>query len=466
MTRTTWMARRQGGYVLLIVMVLTAMGMAAALAAFGLAEASGRIAAADAVAERALFAARAGVLDAADRLVWGGLPGLWAGDTVGSFVAAPGDSCSASVVVRRVTTGAAGTSTFEVTARGASGDAAATVHSTLAVRPLGLPRGITVAGDLRAEAALSVSGCGLYAGGDVYGREHVDFCRALEDVPGADGALPHVWPTAAVHAAGRIYAAGAEIHQEGMAEDGDTDACTGEATGQDAWPPSAEVRDLLTAHAVEDVFASTDGTVDLAGLATRLRAHAVVAPQTGSIVVVTSSQEPVVIEGWWPQSKDYPQVTLVVVGDAVIAGGGEDAGVAVRGALMVTGRLRVLTPSLVVGHVAAGRLEVSAPLSVVLPSDWCEEPPPGSLTTRGITAGTAAIEPGMVRDHAAQRVARRRSGVADGEGKTHVGAQCPNDACGCYRRLRPTLSGRAGVPDVQDRRAGVLSEVATMGIVP
>jgi hypothetical protein len=370
------MRRGEQGYVLLAALVAAAMGLAAALAAVALVETAGRIAAADGGAERALMAARAGVADAADRLVWGGLAGLWRGAAEESFDTAVGDVGSAGVTVRHGG-GSSSSAVFEVEARGRSGAAAATDSATVVVRPLGLPRGITVAGDLRAGAALTAVGSGIYVGGDVWGREEIALGTADGGGAGPDRARPDLWPVAAVHADGRIYATGLEVHQAGTVSD-DTDSCSGAASGRDPWPPDAETLALLRAHAVIPWLPPTPGeTVDLAALAARPGVFQAAEPQSGGVLLAGSPGGSVAVSGWWPQ-EDAPQVTLIVEGDAEIVAGAEGAGAAIHGALLVTGELRVTTPTLVAGFLAAGALVTEAPLSVVLMDRWEDQPPPGS----------------------------------------------------------------------------------------
>jgi hypothetical protein len=384
---TAEMRAGERGYVLLAAMVAAAMGLAAALAAMALAETAGRVVAADGGAERALAAARAGVTDAADRLVWGGLSGLWRGIAEGSFDATVGDIGSAGVTVRRAG-GTSAAAVFQVESRGSSGAAAATENETVVVRPLGLPRGITVAGDLRAGAAITADGCGAYVGGDVWGREQVVLGASDGGGAGPDRARPDLWPVAAVHADGRIYADGREIHQAGQVS-GDTDSCGGFASGREVWPPAAETLALFAAHAVTAAsLPLAGGTIDLAELSARWAAARVSEPQSGRILLARPAGGSVAVSGWWPQA-DTSQITLIVEGDAEIVADAGESGAAVHGALLVTGELRVGTPTLVVGFLAAGTLVTEAPLSVVLPGDWEERPPPGSYVAVRTSAPVA-----------------------------------------------------------------------------
>jgi hypothetical protein len=352
-----------------------------------------------------LSAAGAGITDAADRLVWGDLPDLWRGVSEKAFSANYGSSCSAAVVVRRVGDSVVA-GQFEVESRGTSGKAAATERAGFVLEPQGLPRGVTIVADLNVGASLTVAGSGIYAGGDVRGREQIAFVAGADGNTGPDFARPERWPGVAVHADRRIYAGGVEVHQAAVEADGDTDACTGDSAGLDPWPLSAEALILLSAHAVP-AAAVSETQVDLAALATELPSGRYGEPQSGALVIVRSSGEPVVVTGWWPQTPDSPQVTLLIAGDAEIRDRADGAGAALRGALLVTGRLRVATPTLIVGCLAAGALDIEAPMNVVLPRDWAQSPPPGYL----IAAPATGLSAGRFRDSQRTGPGRRTAGA-------------------------------------------------------
>ena len=73
---------------------------------------------------------------------------------------------------------------------------------------------------------------------------------------------------------------------------------------------------------------------------------------------------------------DSGPLLVIVTGDAVV--GQPGAPVALRGALVVCGRLRVRSEFRLDGTLHAESLEVDAPLSVTVPGDWRERPLPGA----------------------------------------------------------------------------------------
>jgi hypothetical protein len=95
--------------------------------------------------------------------------------------------------------------------------------------------------------------------------------------------------------------------------------------------------------------------------------------------VVAAGERPLRLSGW--RSPSLPPLTVVVLGDAVLAAGGgpDDAGLCLHGVLVVTGSLTVQTPALVEGSLGAGALQVAAPLVVQLAAGWRDAPPPGAL---------------------------------------------------------------------------------------
>ncbi len=52
------------------------------------------------------------------------------------------------------------------------------------------------------------------------------------------------------------------------------------------------------------------------------------------------------------------------------------------GELVVSGTLSIEAPTLIVGSLAAGALEVDAPLVDELPQDWRDRLPPGGLAAK------------------------------------------------------------------------------------
>lgn len=447
----------QRGWVMLGVLAATALGLILALFAFAAADIGQRVGARDLAAARALAAAQAGVLDAVDRLTWGGLPGLWGAAGTAAFETAEGGA-TARVVVTSCAAGGGGV-TFAARAEGRSGAATSTARLDVRLAARRLPGGLTVAGGLVAGAPLTLEGTGAYVGGDVRGRQWIDFPASAADGMPPDRVRDDLWTVAAVHAQGRVFADDVEVHGAGRAAPDDTDECTGVPSARHAgpgvhqtWPPGREWWLCLDSHATLSSGPTSGSSVDLEALAPVAAERSPGPPLTGHIAVVTAGGGPVAVSGWWPLSDDQPQLTLVVDGDVVLGGGpvgaggstapGTDLGgaggrqVALRGALLVTGRVTVAAPTVVVGFLAAGDLDVRAPLSLIVPSAWREAPPPGSLAAVPVAA-------------AAVRGGRRIGGPPPPGGSSTAGvASAPCCPTTKRRGGEPGRSAGAGVPSI------------------
>jgi hypothetical protein len=94
---------------------------------------------------------------------------------------------------------------------------------------------------------------------------------------------------------------------------------------------------------------------------------------TGRCVVLPKLDE-VTIEG--VPSVDAGPLLIIVPGDATIGQPGEP--VALRGGLVVCGRLRVRSKFELEGSLHAGSLNIDSPTSVSIPQDWRDRALPGA----------------------------------------------------------------------------------------
>jgi hypothetical protein len=363
-------------------MLIGALAAVVAATIVTVAMASAGVAGADRRAELARAAADTGIADVLDRLAWG-----LAGDSAplartSYAVSLPGEEAYAVALTRRAP-GTAWPRTYDVEVCGTHGAAQATVHAVAEVRPARLPCGVSSATRITCTARTTVRGCGLYAGADVFGRQNIGFAPSEDagSAPGsavADGAHGDLWPSAAVHAGGRIYSGQSEEHTAPGSNTDDTDACTGGTPPLlcTMLPSTATIADL-EGHAGPTQTACPQGSLDLTTLAGPVSGG-------GLVVVVPAADAPLQISGWRPQPPLAPQVTLVVLGDAIVAAGPSTPsdGVAFSGELVVSGTLRIETPVLIVGSLAVGALHVDAPLVIDLPQGWRDRPPAGALSAR------------------------------------------------------------------------------------
>jgi hypothetical protein len=265
-----------------------------------------------------------------------------------------------------------------------------------------------------------VSGCGMYVGGSLRGRENVCFVpqhgeEAPAD-PGAPADLPpdHAWggrwPAAGAHAGGGLWAADVEIHSldplpAAYANDTDTHVTSPAVAPAVPWtdPDLAAMVELpdavwlasARAHALDPADALADSVLHLDRLPPALptgepgsmEVAGCADPAAGFLVCVSSEAADGALVVTGRRDPAWAPVTVVVEGDACLAAAAsaspplEDGlpAVSFRGALVVTGHLEVATTSTVAGHLACRRLLVAAPLSVSLDSGWRDQPPVGSL---------------------------------------------------------------------------------------
>lgn len=365
--------RRQPGFVLATVLLIGALAAVFAALVVSAAAADARIGGADRASDRAWALTAAGVAEALERLSWtdaGSAPPL----APAAFTTSLDGGSYLLTLTRRAPApgGPAWPRFFDITVSGRSGRGRAVRAAAAAVAPIALPRGLAVAGQIDCLAPLTLDGCGAYAGGDVHGREFITVASDSSPLPPSDNAFPELFPQAGVHAGGRIFAEGAEEHRSGGGPPEDGDSCTG------APPPVACHRlpdagrlGALAAHAADPGAALQGDCLDLS-------AAAPLCSPLGGVVVIKTNGRALRLTGWRPPTT--PRLTVVVIGDAVLAPSDAGAGVCLSGVLVVTGRLLVETPALINGSLGAASLLVRAPLVVYLSASWTDSPPPGALT--------------------------------------------------------------------------------------
>lgn len=372
------MKRRTGrsGYALLAAVLITALAAVfstAAVAAVGAAlgvQASDTAAdAAAAVAGEALDRAIAGLTRRPDRLPWAcsGSSGAPAVAWDLTCTAVPGVDVTAAVRA-------------DVVAVARSAAARRRIHAVVELRPAPGGRGLAVAHDVTVAAPLVVSGGGLYSGGSVSGREYITFVdpAGSGSAPPADHVRGDVWPVAAVHALGGIWASGVEEH-DGACTVPDTDVHAGSGDVESAVePPSPALETLLSQTADVKLTPGGGGVVDLGALPAAPPAGA-----AGLVVFVVDPGAPVTVSG--ARAAGACAVVLVLEGDARL--GSEDAPVTLTGAVLSLGALSVCAPTSVLGHLWASSLAVDAPLVVETPADWRRHPFPGLVDPRVLALG-------------------------------------------------------------------------------
>jgi hypothetical protein len=243
-------------------------------------------------------------------------------------------------------------------------------------------QGVVIGRDAELSAPLSIAGGGLYVGGSLGGREWLSFLTAPSGVI-ADGVHGDVWPLAAAHALGGIWAEGEEVHA-GASPDPRYAVDTDVHTGAGPVETMTQAPDPCTVTELADmaltITAGPGDPVDLDRLPAAAQDPA--APSGSACVVfVPEAGEAVRVRGSRPAGA-CPLV-LVVEGDAILGETGSET--SLEGALVVCGDLDIAGPSSVMGHVYARSLGVEAPLDVVTPADWRRRTLPG-LTRPVITA--------------------------------------------------------------------------------
>lgn len=255
-------------------------------------------------------------------------------------------------------------------------------RATVRLRPGSLPHGLAAAGDLVVLAPVEVAGCGVYVGGDVYGRELIRFAGAggpLDAPP--DLLYPEVYSAVAVHAGGAIFTAEGEVHDL-TTPSLDTDVHVGETDAvRLSALPSPAVLAALRRHAVAAGAALTGDELRVDLLPAQPAPGA--DPRAGVVVSIAAAEHPgpLVVTGRRPPPPLACPLVLIVEGDAVL---GDEASVAVDevacelcGALLATGSLRVAAGTRLTGSLAGAGVVVGAPLGLTLDEAWLAWPPAG-----------------------------------------------------------------------------------------
>lgn len=245
--------------------------------------------------------------------------------------------------------------------------------------------GVTCEGDAEVQEELSVTGCGVYVGGCLRGRENVRFlpgssAMTPEGLP-SDGVHGELFRAAGVHAGVGVYAGGEEIHEASgpSAFPADTDRHTGAALPPD-WlgGPSAELLLAAETGAMSPGSCFSEGRLRLADVSPAEGA----AVAEGRCLLVTPADE-VVLEGSPPA--EAGRLLILVCGDAVVGQPGED--VVLSGGLVVCGSLTLRGDVTLTGSLHAGRLVVEAPASVTIEPGWRGSPLPAAAAPTVVERG-------------------------------------------------------------------------------
>ena len=368
-------ASSQRGYALLAALVVTALAAVFAAAAVAAVSAQQSIVRADVANARAQAAAREALVRVCLELRR--RPSALEGELSSSGVSTGDATWQASWVAAD---GGAGMlwPAAAVQVEGSCGDARKTLSAVLQLRAAPVPQGLVAGGDVELQAPLRVTGSGLYCGGCLRGREWLE----LGSPDAADGVHGDVWPQAGAHALGGVWSAGEEIHagpEAGGKYPYDTDMHTGDnEVSRFVAPPDASLLIALRDDAVAPGEALHDGALDLARLPLSRPLSPGVGPGDDGYVVVTSAAEGAELRLTGARPPGACPIVLVVQGAAALGEPGVPT--AFDGALLVLGSLRVCGPSVLGGHLFAGDLLVSAPLSVELASDWRMRPLAGLVS--------------------------------------------------------------------------------------
>lgn len=395
------------GYALLAALLIIAIALLSSATLVAAVLSATAIATDDAASVRATDVADAGVADTLERLRWGWLslnPGAPAA-TLGPVPFADG---SYVVTIERLPSGSAGAlldnaspidpddpavGACRIEARGVWGQARTELHVVALATPDGLPRGLVVGGTATLEAPTVLQSCGLYAGGDVSGREWLTVGAGPGAPPAsgsADGisdlAYGRLFPLAGVHADGRILVHGIDEHLSHDAPAADTDVDSGTVPPADlVAAPTAAVIGELAAHASPAIAAQGPFGLDLELLdqAAPAALGGPWLPAGGRVYVVAPTGGELNVFGARESAPQACPATVVVVGDCTVcAGPAGQTGAALNGALVVTGALTVDAPLRLDGSLYAGRLVVRAPLTVHFAAASGPSAAPGTTNVR------------------------------------------------------------------------------------
>ena len=364
------------GYVMLVVLVvvaLTATFTATCIAAVG---ARQNVAAADVNAAAARTALQEALSRVCEQVRWA--PGVRSGNShaayppVGHWTAIwrPGDVALS------------GFDSITLDVSSMVGPSRGALRAAVEMRAERCAQGVVVAGDVELHAPVRVIGSGIYSGGCVRGREWLSFGVEGAATAAADGVHPDLWPLAAAHALGSIWAYGEEIHTTGStlpisSWTGDSDTHIDESwPAEFLSPPGPGLMSALEEHSMEPGDALANGVLDLSLLPSCDPLRSAEAAGLEGYIVLVRPEGDVALLIVGSRPAEACPITLVVDGDAVVGRPGSSETVAL-GALVVTGMLDIQGPARYVGHLSAGRITVMAPTVIEAPSDWRAHPLPG-----------------------------------------------------------------------------------------
>ena len=389
------------GFALLSVLLIVALVMVAVAGLLSVAATSASLVHSDEEGSRALGVADQGVARGLERLRWGWTvgesplvgPAVGGGEySIVSTEVAPGSPRWPALPRPGTAVPASTLRVYDLAVTGSSDQGRRAIHAVVVVTPDALPRGLVVGADASVSAPLRLLGCGLYAAGNVTGREFITLeppddasAQAGETLP--DLAYGGIFESAAVHAGGVIVAAGREVHESDAIDhldDDDLHTGGGPPSGITTSPDTLTLSALL-AHSGDPGLALVAGRLGLDLLPPiALAADLPTCPATGMIFVIDQkdSSEPVVIDGDRGVVAGACPVTIVVLGNCQLGASppaGEQS--CFEGALVVTGRLTTVGATVVRGSVFAGSLDCRSSLSVdasdLASASW-QESTPGS----------------------------------------------------------------------------------------
>ncbi len=214
-----------------------------------------------------------------------------------------------------------------------AGQACARATATIELRAVSFAQGVTIDGDVDLRAPTEVDGSGLYCAGCLRGRQRLVFGSGAAEtpVPAPDWVRGETWPAAGVHAAGSIWADGAEIDASGSLPErfpADSDVHTGGAPMDMSNGPDSAFVAALREEAVAPAGALSDGILDVSLLPAAM-------PYAGGgqgqsyVVVVDALPNGVPVRVVGERPAGSCPVVLVLAGDAVLGDPGR--GVDMRG---------------------------------------------------------------------------------------------------------------------------------------
>lgn len=374
-------AFREAGFALPVALVIITIASLLAVTCVTMVLGAGRITASDARARRAYEVARAGLTDVCERLRWS-----WPMAATGAPVALDDELWyETEITPLPVETDTRPHLVIKIVGHAGS-TASKPLTTEVVIDPDALPAGLTVAGDVEACAPVAIVGSGLYAGGDVFGRQFVTFARAGDTgsvTPPPDWVQGDRFAAAAVHALGVICDEGGEVHDSGRdpaAVPADTDSHTPLAPRPLIDEPDELTLTTLGAHSLSSGGVVRDGVVDVGRLPYQPPSGDASQPGNGIVVVVSAggSDEAVRLVGSRPSPPEACPLTVVVIGNATTTAVDQTSEpVTWWGALIVTGGLVVASPLDMHGSLFARHLTVVAPLNLELGETWWRDPPPG-----------------------------------------------------------------------------------------